>query len=106
MGLLRRKKKELWQEEPFSFEDRMAELRKSLEELRGPQIEVLTKCPGEDSSNNAVELKGYKTKPGERVILGHEFDAKDFGYDKCPNCGIYGVGDVKTCLCGYEFKNF
>ncbi len=81
MGLLRKKKKELWQRDFFSFEDRMEEMRKRMEELRGPQIEVLTKRPDENSFNNAVELYGYHTKPDERVILGHEFDAQDFGYD-------------------------
>lgn len=106
MGLFRKKKDDFWQREFLSFEDRMEEMRKSLEELRGPEIKVLTKCPDENSSNNAVELDGYHTKLGERVILGHEFDAKDFGYDKCPHCGMYGAGDVPTCLCGYKFKNF
>ena len=56
MGLFRKKKDDFWQREFLSFEDRMEEMRKSLEELRGSEIQVLTKCPDENSSNNAVEL--------------------------------------------------
>ena len=106
MGLFKKKKDEFWQREFLSFEDRMEEMRKSLEELRGSEIMVLTKRPDENTFSYAIEVEGYNTKPDERVIRGRESDAQDFGYDKCPYCGMYGAGDVLTCLCGYKFKNF
>lgn len=83
------------------------EHRRNIQLAYGERVYILGKRPTDtERLDTKTELPGFDTPADERVIAGREAEAKFWGYEECPNCGIYGDGSVPKCLCGYKFTNF